>query len=90
MAVSRIWDRLGALSGAVGTALVVAFLIISDPYDENTNPNPIQPSAALARAYVDNRDDARTGSYLCLVGAFLLLWFLGYLRRRWQRARTAG
>lgn len=86
MAVSRIWDRLGALSGAVGTALVVAFLIISDPYDENTNPNPIQPSAALARAYVDNRDDARTGSYLCLVGAFLLLWFLGYLRRHLQLA----
>jgi hypothetical protein len=86
MAGSRIWDRLGALSGAVAAALTVAYAVLADPYEEATNPNPTQPSAVIARAYVANRDDARAGSYLGLAGAFLLLWFLGYLRRHLQRA----
>ena len=86
MAGSRVSDRLGALSGAAAVALTLAFAVLTDPYDEATDPNPTQPSAVLARAYVDNRDDARTGSYLGLAGAFLLLWFLGYLRRHLRRA----
>ena len=50
MAGSRVWDRLGALSGAAAVALTSAFAVLSDPYDEATNPNPTRPSAALARA----------------------------------------
>ena len=86
MAGSQVWDRLGALSGAAAVALTIAFAMLTDPYDEATDPNPTRPAAALAGAYVNNRDDARTGSYLGLAGAFLLLWFLGYLRRQLRRA----
>src|SRR5687768_6598176 len=86
MASSTVWDRLGALSGVVAVGLTVAFAVLSDPYDETIDPNPTQPSATIARALVENRDDARTGSYLGLAGAFLLVWFLGYLRRHLGRA----
>ena len=86
MAANRVWDRLGALSGAVAVALTVAYAVLSDPYEEAADPNPTRPSAALARAYVANRDDARAGGYLGLAGAFLLLWFLGYLGHHLRRA----
>ncbi|MDQ3043803.1 MAG: hypothetical protein M3R06_01445 [Chloroflexota bacterium] len=86
MTGGRVWDRLGALSGVVAVALTMTFFVLTDPFDETTNPNPTQPSAELARASLDNRDDARTGSSLGLAGAFLLLWFLGYLHRHLRRA----
>ena len=82
----RIWDRLGAVSGALAVVLTIVAVLLIDPYDAATDPNPTQPSAVLAQASLANRDEARPGSYLGLAGAFLLLWFLGYLHRHLRRA----
>ncbi len=89
MTHNRIWDLLGALSGTVAVVLTIAAVVLIDPYDEATNPNPTQSSAALAQAALANRDDAQSGSYLGLASAFLLLWFLGYLHRHLRRAEGA-
>jgi hypothetical protein len=86
MAGSKVWDSLGALSGAVAVALMIASVVLTDPYKEGNEPNPTQPSAAIARALVANRDDARAGSFFGLAAAFLLLWFFGYLHRHLRRA----
>ncbi len=40
-----------------------------------------QPSATIARVMTDHRDDARLANNCGLAGAFLLLWFVGYLYR---------
>ena len=65
---------------------MVAYAVLTDPYDEATDPNPTRSAVALAQAYHANRDDARTGSYLGLAEPFLLLRFVSYLYRHLRRA----
>ena len=84
----RIWDRLGAVSGALAVVLTIVAVLLIDPYDAATDPNPTQPSAVLAQASLANRDEARPGSYLGLAGAFLSLSYTPMWVE--QRERTAG
>jgi hypothetical protein len=89
MAKRAAWDRLGALSGVLAGLLMAAGFMLGDPYDPATDPDPTDPSPLLARALIDNRDEARLGAYLGLAGVFLLFWFLGRLYRQLREAESA-
>jgi hypothetical protein len=80
------WDFLGALSGAVAMGLYLVYIALIDPSNGATNPGPSASADTLAQLMITNRDDARTAVYFGLGSAFLLVWFLGYLRRQLARA----
>ncbi len=83
---SLLPERLAALAGVLFVALAGAGAALGDPYDAATDPNPTQPAAALAAALVRNRDRARLGAYLVLIGVFFLFWFVVYLHGRLREA----
>ena len=70
----KLMDRVAGACGIVGVPLVVVFLSRSTP-----NANPDDPSSVIAKALVDNRDSARLGAFLGLLGAFLLIVFVSRL-----------
>lgn len=69
MANGSVLARLSALSGLIAGGLIVASVTLTDPYDAATDPHPGQSSALLARALVNNRENARLGAYLGLLGS---------------------
>lgn len=79
-------DRLAALAGVIFVASAGAGAALGDPYDPTTEPNPTQPADALAAALVRNRDQARLGAYLVLIGVFFFFWFIAYLHGRLREA----
>ena len=84
--MTRHWNRIGALSGVIASALLMAGHIITDL-------NPLVPvvssSTAIARVFTQNRTKVLTGAYLTLLGVFFLIAFLSYLRS-YLRAATEG
>ncbi len=87
---ARWWDRAGAATGAVAVLLSMSGALLGDPYRSGLDPDPTDPSPLIARAVVKIRDDARTATVVGLVGAFLLIWFVGYLRAHLSRHEGAG
>lgn len=81
----RPWELVGAATGMVGVALTAVGASLGDPYRSGLDPDPTDPSASIARALLEVRSDARTGVVLGLVGAFLLIWFVAYLRAHLAR-----
>jgi hypothetical protein len=73
----NLWQRLGAISGVVAAALIIAGTIFSD-----INPlvSPHDPSDAIASTFQQERSNLLLGSYLTMLGVFVFLWFLAYLR----------
>lgn len=86
LARSLLPDRLAALAGVIFVTLAGAGAALGDPYAPATDPNPTQPADALAAALVRNRDQARLGAYLVLIGVFFLFWFIAYLHGRLREA----
>jgi hypothetical protein len=76
----KIWEHVGAASGAVAAVLTTIDVLLSDPARSGLDPDPTDSSSMIARALVEVRSSARTGAVLGLVGAFLLIWFVAYLR----------
>lgn len=68
-------NRWGAAAGAATLVLVAAALVF-----ENGGPPAGAPDAQVAAFYADHAPALLTQSLLFLVGAVLLLWFLGSLR----------
>jgi hypothetical protein len=58
-------NRAAALGGIAGVVLVLAFVRLTEPPG-----SPEDPSSALARALVDNRDSRRIGAYIGLAAVF--------------------
>jgi hypothetical protein len=87
---ARWWDRTGAATGAAAVLLSMFGAMLGDPYRSGLHPDPTDPSPLIAGALVEIRDDARTGTVVGLVGAFLLIWFVGYLRANLSRREGAG
>ena len=79
-----ITDRLAAASGALGTALVFAGLVLANTATAEISNS--DPAASIAYAFDTNRTEIRRGVTLALGGVFLVLWYLGWLR---GRVRTA-
>ena len=86
LARSVLPDRLAAVAGVMFVVLAGAGAALGDPYDPATDPDPTQPADALAAALVRNRDQARLGAYLVLIGVFFLFWFTAYLHGRLREA----
>ena len=79
---SVLWDRVGALTGAVFVGLAVAgFGIAGDPGIELD-----APAAAIATAFEDRADQAEVGTLIGLVGLAFFILFLGFLRERLRRS----
>lgn len=87
---ARWWDRAGAATGAAAVVLSMIGAMLGDPYRSGLDPDPTDPSPLIARALVEIRDDARAGTVVGLVGAFLLIWFVGYLRSHLSRHEGPG
>lgn len=73
-----IIDRVGALAGFVGVALLVAYVTLVDPTSE-LNPNPEASSKLVARALAENADSARAGVWCGLAAGFFLIVFFARL-----------
>jgi hypothetical protein len=67
-------DRAVALAGIAGAVLILLFVSLTEP-----SGSPDDPSSALARALVDNRDSARTGAHIGLIAVFFLIMFMSQL-----------
>jgi hypothetical protein len=79
------WEHVGAATGAVGVVLTAIGASLGDPYRSGLDPDPTDPSPSIARALLEVRSGARTGAVLGLVAAFLLIWFVAYLRAHLAR-----
>lgn len=79
MSESRL-ERLAPLTGVVFVALLVAGTLVINNYDF------LPPGDELKSFYESNSVRARTGYYLILLSAVLLLWFVGSLRSRLRSA----
>ena len=77
-------DRLAAASGALGTALVFAGLILANTATAEISNS--DPATSIAYAFDANRTEIRSGVTLALGGVFLVLWYLGWLRGRVRKA----
>ena len=82
--------RLPALTGAAFVLLAAAGMLLGDPWDPATDPNPGRPASALAAALVANREQARLGASLMLAGVFFLFWFVAYLYHLLREAEGDG
>ena len=83
-------NRLPALTGAVGVLLNVVAASLADPYRSGLDPDPTDASPLIARALAEIRDEARIGLLLSSIGAFLLIWFVAYLRGHLQGHEGEG
>ena len=70
------WEHVGAATGVVGVVLTAIGGSLGDPYRSGLDPDPTDPSPAIAQALLEVRSGARTGAVLGLVAAFLLIWFV--------------
>ncbi len=85
----RLIDRAGALAGIGATVLILLFVGMTDVSSE-PNSGPEDPSSQLARALAANRESARLGSYLGLIGVFLLVVFAARLYGALREASVPG
>lgn len=76
-----LMDRVAGAAGIVAVPPILAFVSLSEPMAV-----PDDPSAAIAQALVDNRDSARLGAYLGLLGAFVLIVFVSRLHGALRKA----
>ena len=83
---NRIWDSVGALSGVLFAVLMAVGMGIAG----NANVEPYDPSAQIARVYVEQRDQTELGAKIGLVGVVFFFGFLAYFRRRLQQAEGEG
>ncbi len=85
-------DRLAALSGLAGSVVIAVSVALADASGTGLDyPDPGDPSSLIAQALVVNRDRARLGAQLTLLGAFLMLCFMSYLYSHLRKAeRTSG
>ncbi len=83
---NRIWDSVGALSGVLFTVLVSVGLGMAGSADVE----PDDPSAEIARVFVDRSDQAGLGTMIGLLGLVFFFGFLAYFRRRLQQAEGEG
>lgn len=74
------WELVGAATGVVGVVLTAIGASLGDPYRSGLDPDPTDPASSIAQALLQVRSGARTGAVLGLVAAFLLIWFVAYLR----------
>lgn len=72
--------RIGAASGAVGTALMFAGL--TRITSALVGVSPLDSGDTIAAHYAAHTDEIRRGVTLALGGVFLTIWFLADLRRR--------
>lgn len=79
------WEHIGAATGALGVVLTAIGASLGDPYRSGLDPDPTDPSSSIAQALLEVRSSARTGAVLGLVAAFLLIWFVAYLRAHLAR-----
>lgn len=79
------WELVGAATGVVGVVLTAISASLGDPYRSGLDPDPTDPSSSIAQALLKVRSGARTGVVLGLAGAFLLIWFVAYLRAHLAR-----
>lgn len=77
---AALTDRLAALSGAVGSALVFGGLTTANAAIATIGNE--DPAESIAYAFDTNRDDVRLGVTLALAGVFFVIWFLGWLHGR--------
>lgn len=78
----RLADRLGALSGAAGSILMVAGIAVADVAGTTSAPDPTDRADVIAEALVARRAGGLAGANLLLLVAFLMLWFISYLAGR--------
>jgi len=83
-----ITARLGAASGAVGSALIFVGLMMTNGATEALSI--ADAPQTIAAHYASQRDDIRLGVALALTGVFFALWFLGDLHRRIRAAEANG
>ncbi len=72
--------RIGAASGAVGTALMFGGLTTIT--SALVGVSPVDSGDTIAAHYAAHADEIRRGVTLALGCVFLVIWFLAYLRRR--------
>jgi hypothetical protein len=75
------WERLGAVSGIVFFAAVVASFFTPE------TPDADDPTAEIARSIADDRTAHLVSVYLQGIASLLFLVFVGAL---WSRLRRAG
>jgi hypothetical protein len=68
---------------AVG--LILAYVSLSEPTGD-----PEDASGIIAEAMAEDRGKLKMAAYIGLVGAFMLLWFVGYLTGYLRRAERDG
>ena len=79
---SVVWDRVGALTGAVFVGLtVVGFAIAGEPSAKLSDSAP-----AIAGAFEERADQAVVGILVGLAGLAFFIFFLGFLRERLRRS----
>ncbi len=83
----RIWDSVGAATGAVAIALMLLGVTLAAGGE---SPEPSQPSADIARVFIEQSDQTEQGGMITLVGLAFFFGFLGYFRRRLQQAEGEG
>lgn len=81
----RVSTRLPALSGAAAVVLLAFAASLGDPYRSGLSPDPSDSSESIAVAIAEIRGGARLSVLLGLIGAFFLIWFVGYLQSYLQR-----
>ena len=84
----HIWDSVGALSGIAFAVLLSVGMGMS--FGAGESPGPRDPSAEIARLFVEQSDRVGTASYITLAGLAFFFGFLGYFRRRLQEAEGEG
>ena len=81
-------DRVAALCGAAGAALVFGGLTTANGATESISND--DPAESIAYALDAGRDEVRLGLTLALAGSFLVIWFLGWLHGRVRAAEGHG
>ncbi len=82
----RIWDSVGALSGVLFAVLVAVGMGVAG----SANVEPYDPSAQIAKVFVEQSDQTQFGTILGLGGLAFFFGFLAYFRRRLQQAEGEG
>lgn len=83
-------DRLAALSGLAGSALIILGVSLANTTATGLDPDPTDRSSLIAEALVLTRERGRIGAQVMLLGAFLMLWFVSYLFSILRRAQGSS